>query len=49
MTLFKMPEDLPFTIEKVGTGVNWVAISGKIDYHANASAQPAAASSSSRP
>jgi len=48
MTLFKMPEDLPFTIEKVGTGVNWVAISGKIDYHADASAQPAA-SSSSRP
>ena len=44
MTLFKMPEDLPFTIEKVGTGANWVAISGKIDYQA--SAHPASAASS---
>jgi hypothetical protein len=32
MKLFQMPEDLPFTIEKVGTGANWVAISGSVDY-----------------
>jgi hypothetical protein len=42
LTLFQIPEDLPFTIEKVGTGANWVALSGKIDYRA----RPAGAASS---
>ncbi|HKD12855.1 MAG TPA: hypothetical protein VKE50_12305, partial [Thermoanaerobaculia bacterium] len=45
MTLFQMPEDLPFTIEKVGAGANWVAISGKIDYQANARLAGSASSS----
>jgi hypothetical protein len=31
-----MPENLPFTIEKVGSGVNWLAISGKVDWEAGA-------------
>jgi hypothetical protein len=34
MTLFQMPENLPFSIEKVGTGVNWVAIAGKVNWSA---------------
>lgn len=32
MVLFKMPDNLPFTIEKVGSGVNWLAIAGRVDY-----------------
>jgi hypothetical protein len=36
MTLFKMPENLPFTVEKVGTGMNWVALSGTVDYQRGA-------------
>ena len=47
MTLFKMPDSLPFTIEKVGTGANWVAISGKVDYDRAAAA--AATSATLRP
>jgi hypothetical protein len=47
MTLFQMPADLPFTIEKVGAGAAWVAISGKVDYQANASPHPATSASSS--
>ena len=37
MTLFKMPDSLPFTVEKVGTGANWVALSGTVDYERGAS------------
>jgi hypothetical protein len=37
MTLFQMPDNLPFTIEKVGTGVDWVAIAGKVDWSASVS------------
>src|SRR5262249_47807723 len=48
MTLFKMPEDLPFTIEKVGTGVSWLAITAKTHSPAHATPPPAT-SSSSRP
>ena len=42
MTLFQMPANLPFSIEKVGTGVNWVAISGRVDW-VRGGAQPEAA------
>jgi hypothetical protein len=42
VTLFQMPESMPFTIEKVGSGVNWLAISGKVAWEAGAPA-PAAA------
>ncbi|HEY6929859.1 MAG TPA: hypothetical protein VJA66_09315 [Thermoanaerobaculia bacterium] len=41
MTLFQLPESLPFTIEKVGTGANWVAISGSVDYARAAPAKEA--------
>ena len=47
MTLFKMPDTLPFTIEKVGTGMNWVAISGAVDYD-RAADKPAAVPPSSQ-
>jgi hypothetical protein len=47
MTLFKMPENLPFTVEKVGTGMNWVALSGTVDYQRGA-AKPAESSPSSQ-
>jgi len=36
MTLFKMPDNIPFAIEKVGTGANWVAISGTLDWQRDA-------------
>jgi hypothetical protein len=32
MVLFKMPDNLPFTVEKVGAGVDWIAIAGSLDY-----------------
>jgi hypothetical protein len=47
MTLFKMPENLPFTVEKVGTGMNWVALSGSVDYQRGAE-KPAESSPSSQ-
>ena len=30
ITLFQMPENLPFTIESVGSGTDWVAIAGNV-------------------
>jgi hypothetical protein len=30
ITLFQMPEDLPFTIESVGSGADWVSIAGQV-------------------
>jgi len=30
VTLFQMPEGLPFTIESVGSGTDWLAIAGKV-------------------
>jgi hypothetical protein len=30
VTLFQMPENLPFTIESVDSGADWLAIAGKI-------------------
>ncbi len=35
ITLFQMPENLPFTIEKVGSGMNWLAISGRVVWEAD--------------
>ncbi len=42
MTLFKMPDNLPFTIEKVGSGANWLAIAGKVEWKSDAPAGSAA-------
>ncbi len=30
ITLFQMPEDLPFTVESVDSGSDWIAIAGKV-------------------
>jgi hypothetical protein len=38
VTLFQMQEDLPFTIESVGSGANWLAIAGKVDWESRAAA-----------
>jgi hypothetical protein len=35
-----MPEDLPFTIESVDSGTDWVAIAGKIGWASKASETP---------
>jgi hypothetical protein len=32
VTLFQMPEDLPFTIESVGSEASWLAIAGKVSW-----------------
>ena len=42
VTLFQMPENLPFTIDKVGSGVNYLAISGRVAWAAGAPAIPPA-------
>ena len=49
MTLFQMPENLPFSIEKVGTGVDWVAIAGKVDWSAKASEEKTEKTTPTRP
>jgi hypothetical protein len=36
ITLFQMPEDLPFTIESVGSGADWLAIAGKVSWASKA-------------
>ena len=40
VTLFQMPEDLPFTIESVGSGADWLAIAGKVAWAAKAPEVP---------
>jgi len=40
VTLFQMPEDLPFTIESVGSGADWLAIAGKVAWTSKASGAP---------
>lgn len=43
ITLFQMPENLPFTIESVDSGTDWLAIAGRVDWAsrtAPASAKP---------
>ena len=48
VTLFQIPADLPFTIETVDSGVDWLAIAGKVAWASKApgvrgdSAQPPA-------
>ncbi|MFI5166316.1 MAG: hypothetical protein ACHQQS_06845 [Thermoanaerobaculales bacterium] len=46
ITLFQMPKDLPFTIETVDSGPDWVAIAGKVAW---ASKAPDAPSGSAQP
>ena len=44
VTLLQMPADLPFTIESVGSGANWLAIAGNVSWAskgAEAASQPA--------
>ena len=36
VTLFQMPENLPFTIESVDSGVDWLAIAGKVAWASKA-------------
>ena len=36
VTLLQMPEDLPFTIESVGSGADWLAIAGKVSWASKA-------------
>jgi len=40
VTLLQMPEDLPFTVESVDSGVDWLAVEGKVDWAAIAPAAP---------
>ena len=40
VTLFQMPENLPFTIESVDSGATWVAIAGKIAWASKAAEAP---------
>jgi hypothetical protein len=40
VTLFQMPEDLPFTIESVSSGADWLAIAGKVAWASKASEAP---------
>lgn len=40
VTLFQMPKDLPFTIESVGSGADWLAIAGKVAWTPKASGAP---------
>lgn len=42
-TLFKMPADLPFTIESVDSGIDWLAIAGKVAWAPKAPDAPSAA------
>jgi hypothetical protein len=34
VTLFQMPADLPFTIESISSGADWLAIAGKVAWAA---------------
>lgn len=38
VTLFQMPENLPFTIESVDSGTDWLGIAGKVAWASQASA-----------
>jgi hypothetical protein len=38
VTLFQMAEDLPFTIESVGSGANWLTIAGQVNWASKAAA-----------
>ena len=40
VTLLQMPEDLPFTIDSVGSGADWLAIAGKVAWTSKASDAP---------
>jgi hypothetical protein len=40
VTLFQMPENLPFTIESVDSGADWLAIGGKIAWASKAHEAP---------
>jgi len=40
VTLFQMPENLPFTIESVDSGTDWLAIAGKVAWTSKASELP---------
>ena len=40
VTLFQMPENLPFTIESVDSGTDWLGIAGKIAWASKASETP---------
>jgi hypothetical protein len=36
VTVLQMPEGLPFTIQSVGSGANWLAIAGKVGWASKA-------------
>ncbi len=40
VTLFQMPENLPFTIESVDSGADWLAIAGKVAWASKVSEAP---------
>jgi hypothetical protein len=40
VTLFQMPEDLPFTIESVDSGTDWITIAGKVAWASKARDAP---------
>jgi hypothetical protein len=40
VTLFQMPENLPFTIDSIDSGADWLAIGGKIAWASKASEAP---------
>jgi hypothetical protein len=41
ITLFQIPADLPFTVESVGSGPDWLAIAGKVAWASKAPGAPA--------
>jgi len=42
VTLFQMPEDLPFTVESVDSGTDWIIIAGKVVWASKAPGVPSA-------
>jgi hypothetical protein len=40
VTLFQLPEDVPFTIESVSSGADWLAMAGKVAWASKASEPP---------
>jgi hypothetical protein len=49
VTLFQMPENLPFTIESVDSGNDWITIAGKVAWASKAPDAPSRPSRSGRP
>ena len=49
MTIFQMPRNLPFTVESVGSGADYVRIAGRVDWAQGANEKSPAAGESAKP